>query len=142
MYSKIITQRIIELQAKGFSAEETKKILLEKDGLDISVDTIYRHRKSPVGQELIAELIRQQERSIVRADSTDPPLAMKYRNELLKILTLQNPQVNVTVNATAQSKAQAESTTALLEDYDALIAAEIATEKSTLRPDNPEQPVH
>lgn len=86
MYPRHITQRIIELQAKGFGAYETKEYLDKEYGINIHPNTIYNHRKSPVGQEIIDELIRQQERAILRADAEDRKLAMHYRNELLKIL--------------------------------------------------------
>jgi len=59
-----------------------------------------------VGQEIIEELIRQQERAILKADMEDKALAMKYRNELLKILipqrieaiTYQQTEENVNIN--------------------------------------------
>lgn len=86
MYARTITQRIIELQAKGFTLNETKDYLDKEYGINIHINTIWNHRKSPAGQEIIDELIRQQERAILKADVEDRALAMKYRNELLKIL--------------------------------------------------------
>jgi hypothetical protein len=86
MYARSITQRIVELQAHGFSATETQKALNEQYSINIGINTVYRHRKSDVGQEIIEELIRQQERDILKSDSDDRELAMRYRNELLKIL--------------------------------------------------------
>jgi gamma-glutamyl phosphate reductase len=86
MYSRIITQRIVELQAHGFSATETQKALQDEYDISVGINTVYRHRKSSVGQEIIEELIRQQERDILKSDADDRELAMRYRNELLKIL--------------------------------------------------------
>jgi hypothetical protein len=86
MYARSITQRIVELQAHGLSATETQKALNEEYSLHIGINTVYRHRKSEVGQEIIEELIRQQERDILKSDTDDRELAMRYRNELLKIL--------------------------------------------------------
>ncbi len=116
MYSKIIIQKIIDYQARGLSAEETKQALSERDHVKIHINTIYTLRKSPVGKEILEELIRQQERDISRADSEDRSEAMKYRNELIKIyaqiLLPQQPIVqnnisvkqekNVTVNQLLQ----------------------------------------
>ena len=86
MYARSTTQRIVELQAHGLSATETQKALTDEYSIHIGINTVYRHRKSPVGQEIIEELIRQQERAILKADVEDKALAMKYRNELLKVL--------------------------------------------------------
>ena len=87
MYPRTVTQRIIELQALGFSAEETRNRLRERDGITINIDTIYKHRRSSVGREIIDELIRMQLRSIAHAAGKGAPAqALKYRNEMLKIL--------------------------------------------------------
>jgi hypothetical protein len=87
MYSRTVTQRIIELQALGFSAEETRTRLRERDGLTINLCTIYKHRHSSVGREIIDELIRMQLRSIAHAAGKGASAqALKYRNEMLKIL--------------------------------------------------------
>ena len=116
MYSKIIIQKIVDYQARGLSAEETKQALIERDHVKIHINTIYRLRKSPIGLEILHELIRQQERDISRADSEDRSEAMKYRNELIKtyatLLVPQQPLVqnnvsveqekNVTVNQLLQ----------------------------------------
>jgi len=116
MYSKAIIEKIIDYQARGLSAEETKQALSERDHVKIHINTIYRLRKSPIGLEILHELIRQQERDISRADSEDRSEAMKYRNELIKtyatLLLPQQPLVqnnfsveqekNVTVNQLLQ----------------------------------------
>jgi hypothetical protein len=86
MYARTITQRIVELQAHGFTATETQKALKEEYSINIGINTVYRHRKSSVGQEIIDELIAQQERDILKSDAEDREVAMRYRNELLKIL--------------------------------------------------------
>jgi DNA-binding transcriptional MerR regulator len=86
MYHRNITERIIELQAKGFSAEETRQALQEQNSINIGIATIYRHRTGAIAQEITDELIRQQQRDILRQQQTNPELALKYRNELLKLL--------------------------------------------------------
>jgi len=86
MYQKAITERIVELWAHGFSAEETRQALQEQFNIKPCLDTVYKHRHSLTAQDLIDQLIRQQERAILKADTDDRELAMKYRNELLKIL--------------------------------------------------------
>ena len=83
MYSKLITEEIIRLQANGFTAEETLTNLQEHHNIKPHLNTIYNHRTSPVGVEMLQELIRHQERSILKADSSDPALAMRYRSDLI-----------------------------------------------------------
>jgi hypothetical protein len=106
MYSRTVTQRIIELQALGFSAEETRKRISERDGITLNLKTVYTHRHSSVGREIIDELIRMQLRSIAYAAGKGSAQALKYRNELLKILipvrieslSIQKTESNVNVN--------------------------------------------
>jgi hypothetical protein len=95
MFTKSVTEEIIHYQALGFSASETKTALKDKNEIEISLNTIYKHRASPIGQEIASELLRQQERSILKTDSSNPELAMRYRNELLKILI---PQMTINLN--------------------------------------------
>jgi hypothetical protein len=89
MYSKNVTEKIVEYWALGYSAEETRGMLLRERNVGICLTTIYKHRHSLTAQNLIDELMRRQERAILKADTDDPALAMKYRNELLKILVPQ-----------------------------------------------------
>ncbi|MCJ7559168.1 hypothetical protein MUO79_00940 [Candidatus Bathyarchaeota archaeon] len=106
MFSRAVTQRIIELQAIGFSAEETRQRLHERDGITLSLNTVYKHRRSSVGREIIDELIRIQLRSIAYVTRKGSAQAMKYRNELLKILipvrieslSIQKTEATVNVN--------------------------------------------
>jgi len=86
LYSKIIIEEIIRFQALGFSAEETRIALKDKYGKQPALNTIYKYRRSPIGQEMIEELIRHQERDILKADSENIGLAMKYRDKLLALL--------------------------------------------------------
>lgn len=88
-YSKQITQKIVEYWGLGYTAEETRQQLKQNDNVTMSLHTIYNHRQSLTAQHLIDELIRKQERAILKADTKDPSAAMKYRNELLKILVPQ-----------------------------------------------------
>ena len=83
LYQKSITEEIIRLQANGFSAEETRAYLKKEKDIEPALNTIYKHRRSPIGVEMLNELIRHQERSILKADSSDPSLAMKYRADLI-----------------------------------------------------------
>jgi hypothetical protein len=108
MYPRQVTELIIYYQALGFSAEETRKALKEQNGININLNTIYKHRRSPIGQEMINELIRQQQRDILKADSENKPLAMKYRNELLKLLLQKPAEINVSASASTQTSLAAE----------------------------------
>jgi len=108
LYAKIIVEEIIRLQAHGFSAEETREYLQEHYQKKPALNTIYNYRKSPIGQEILEELIRQQERSILKTDSTNPTLAMKYRSDLIgklmdKILpTKQEIRTDLNVNGLSE----------------------------------------
>ena len=91
----------------GFSAEETRKSLREHDGLTVSLNTVYKHRRSQVGREIIDELIRMQLYSIAHAAGKGATAqALKYRNEMLKILipvrieslSIQKTETNVKVD--------------------------------------------
>ena len=86
MYSKAITEEIVHDWAKGLTAEESKEHLRNKFGITAHLNTIYNHRHGLTAQHLIDELMQQQQRAILKSDSDNPDLAMKYRNELLKIL--------------------------------------------------------
>jgi len=94
MFPKTVTDKIVEYWAKGLSASETVKAFRE-DNVSISLNTVYAHRHSLTAQHLINELLRQQRRDITKAESSNPELAMKYRNELLKILMPQQIEQRV-----------------------------------------------
>ena len=95
LYSKTVTEEIIRLQANGFSAQETRTYLQDNQQINPALNTIYKHRRSPIGQEMLQELIRHQERSILKADSTEPALAMKYRSDLIgKMMDKLMPNLN------------------------------------------------
>ena len=95
LYSKLITEEIVRLQANGFSGEETRTYLKEHYEINPGINTIYRHRHSPIGLEMLNELIRHQERSILKADSNDPALAMNYRDKLIdKMMDKLMPDLN------------------------------------------------
>lgn len=93
-FSKQITEKIVEHWGLGFTAEESHKALLD-NGIKISLHTVYNHRRSLTAQQLIDELIRRQERAILKADAEHPELAMKYRNELLKVLVPQRIEADI-----------------------------------------------
>jgi len=103
MYSKMVTEKIIEYQALGFSAEETKTAFLDKTGKAPCLNTIYKHRRSPVGMEMLRELIRHQERSILKTDNEhERALAMRYRDSLIGKLMdrLMPPVIRQEINET------------------------------------------
>jgi len=83
MYSRIITEEIVRLQANGFTIKETQDYLQEHYSIRPHRNTVHNHRHSPIGVEMLQELIRHQERSILKADSDKPALAMKYRADLI-----------------------------------------------------------
>src|SRR3972149_9549354 len=86
MYPKIVTEKIIEYQALGFSGEETREALQGKIGIHPCLNTIYAHRHSPIGIEMLHELIRHQERDILKADVDAKGLAMKYRQKMIEFI--------------------------------------------------------
>jgi hypothetical protein len=101
MYSKEVTAIILQDWAKGASAEETHKHLLEVYGKAPCLNTIYAHRNSLTTQHLIDELLRQQERDITKTSTEE--LRLKYRNELLKILMPIKAEIlskNLSINQT------------------------------------------
>lgn len=101
MYPRTVTEKIVEYWALGFSAEETREVLIEKQGVTIALNTIYAHRHSLTAQHLVDQLIHRQERAILKADTDNPALAMKYRNELLKILLPQRVEADVRQQTTS-----------------------------------------
>jgi hypothetical protein len=132
MYGKTVTEAIVKYQALGFSAEETKAALLKENGIKINLNTIYTHRRSPIGQEIASELLRQQERSILKTDSSNPELAMRYRNELLKILI---PQMTINLNKNInENKTEINVTSNLLKQYEDLFEEAALLEHCTPQP--------
>jgi hypothetical protein len=84
MYTKDVTAFIVYCWGHGLTGEETVKALLDKRGLKVSLNTVYRKRQSMTASEMIDELQREQLRDI--ASTEDEELKLKYRNEFLKIL--------------------------------------------------------
>ena len=84
MYTKDVTAFIVYCWGHGLTGEETVKALLDKRGLKVSLNTVYRKRQSMTAAEMIDELEREQLRDI--ASTEDEELKLKYRNEFLKIL--------------------------------------------------------
>jgi len=107
-YPKQFTEKILELEAHGFTAEETREYLQGHGYPRTGIATVYRHRKGSLADEITAETVRQQRRSILKHEEDRPELSMKYRNELLKLLipqriealSYQKIEENVTVNVT------------------------------------------
>ena len=95
MFSKHVIEKVVECQGIGLSAEETRKYLRDNYQIKISLNSVYNLRHGVTAQDIIDELIRRQERAIRLADSEDPALGLKYRNELLKILVphTHNPKI-------------------------------------------------
>lgn len=102
-YPKQVTEDIIHYQAIGFSASETVEIFKKERSVTIAINTVYRHRKSAVAQEIIDELIRQQERRILKQEHDNPALSLKYSNELLKILIPTRVETYSKVEATTKN---------------------------------------
>ena len=134
MYPKQVIEDIIKYQALGFTGEETREALHKERNIYPNLNTIYKHRRSPVGQELAAELLRQQERDILKADSENRELAMKYRNELLKIMI---PQMTINYNKTeSNANVNVNVTADLLKQYETLF------EEAALLENCAPQPLH
>jgi len=93
MYSKEVTTIILADWAKGASAEETRKHLEDTVGISPCLNTIYTHRNGLTAQMLVDELLRQQQRDIVKADN--PALRMKYRDLLLAKLMPQRVEQKI-----------------------------------------------
>jgi hypothetical protein len=112
MYPRNITEKILELQAKGYSAELTKEYLADHSTPGIHLNTIYNHRKGTVSKEITDELVRQQQQGITLANQKGKrELSLKYRNELLKLLIpqrieqkIESSGQNWTVNINDNSK--------------------------------------
>jgi hypothetical protein len=112
MYPRNITEKILELQAKGYSGELTKEYLSDHGTPGIHLNTIYNHRKGTVSKEITDELVRQQQLDITLANQKGKrELALKYRNELLKLLipqrieqTIEGGDQNWTVTLNDNSK--------------------------------------
>ena len=100
MYRKEITRLIIECWGKGLSAEETREFIHRKEDILIGLATVYRHRHSITGQQMVDEIFREQRRDIALEQNGET--RMKYRNELLKILVPQRIE--------SYSKIESEST--------------------------------
>lgn len=141
MYPRTVTERIIELQAKGFSAEETRQAILEQNDVKICVDTIYKHRKGAVSREIADETLKQQQRSILKQDNANPELAMKFRNELLKLLIPQRIVLDQKTEITENVNINATETTILLARYENYVKRRVGNEVANLQPNSPPQPL-
>jgi hypothetical protein len=101
MYPKEITEKIVDLQSKGFTIEETIGYFRDEGLSHISEKTIRRHRKSQLAKEIVEEQARAQHRDISRSQQDAATLmkehdkkmaykfralGMHYRNEFLKIM--------------------------------------------------------
>ena len=96
MYPRNITEKILDLQAKGYTAQLTQQWFKDNNEIDIGIATIYRHRTGALAHEIVEAMVQQQQQDItVSGQKGNAELAMKYRNELLKILI---PQMTISVN--------------------------------------------
>jgi len=113
------------LQANGFTIKETQDYLEEHYQIKPHRNTIHAHRHSPIGQEMLHELIRHQERSILKADSNDPSLAMKYRSDLIgKMMNKLMPDLNfVASEQTINKKEEVTHTINVTADQELLLDA-------------------
>jgi Fe2+ or Zn2+ uptake regulation protein len=64
MYPKDVTAFIVYWWGHGLTSEEIVKVLLDKRGLKVSLNTVYRKRQSMTATEMIEELEREQLRDI------------------------------------------------------------------------------
>jgi hypothetical protein len=126
MYPKEITEKIVDLQSKGFTIEETIGYFRDEGLSHISEKTIRRHRKSQLAKEIVEEQARAQHRDISRSQQDAATLmkehdkkmaykfralGMHYRNEFLKIMIPQRIEQKIegtgqnwTVNINDNSK--------------------------------------
>jgi hypothetical protein len=138
---------VFERRVRGDTVEEICTFLHEK-GYPASRRTVFYDLRSDEVSSLIDELIRVQFRDITLLrgyalqDSEAPDLkalaaAIAARGFMISCLKPKlEPKVEVNVNATAQSTV-VNTTAHLLEEYDAIIAEEMAKEAGALRKDNP-----
>ena len=135
-YPKTVTEKIVEYWALGFSAEETRQALYDKQQVKVCLNTVYKHRHSLTAQDLIDELIRRQERAITKADAENPALAMKYRDKLLEKLMPQRFEAHTLEEVRVEEKHV--NITANLTQYDTAIEEEL---NRVLRTNRAKQPV-
>ena len=132
MFPKTVTERIVELWGLGFSAEETRKAFSDQN-ISICLNTIYKHRRSLTAQNLIDQLISKQLRAILKSNEANPELAMRYRNELLKILI---PQRIESYAYSKEEKSVKVDVEGLLAQYENLF------EEATLLENAAPEPIH
>lgn len=133
VYSKEVTAQILADFARGASAEETHKHLLDLYGKAPCINTIYTHRKSITAEQIVDELLRQQERDITKTSHEE--LRLKYRNELLKIL-LPQKILAYTKTETTNTNVNVNVTSDLLKQYENLF------EEAALLENCAPQPLH
>lgn len=83
-YGKEIIATIISDHAKGATAEEIQRHLMEIYSVRPCTNTIYDHCKAITVEQVVDELQRQQERDITK--ETDSDVRMYYRDKLLEKL--------------------------------------------------------
>jgi hypothetical protein len=93
MYPKQITELILDLQAKGYTAQLTQRWIKDNNQIHIGLQTIYRHRTSALAHEIVEAMAVQQQQDItIESQRGSREVAMKYRNEFLKIML---PQMSI-----------------------------------------------
>ena len=95
MYRKEVTRLIIECWGKGLSAEETREFITRKHEISVGLATIYRHRHSLTGQQMIDEIYKEQRRDIALEPNSE--IRMNYRDKLLTKLI---PAISISYNKT------------------------------------------
>jgi hypothetical protein len=135
MFSKMVTERIVELWGLGFSAEETRKAFKD-ERVTICLNTIYKHRRSLTAQHLIDQLINKQLRDILSQRKDSPELSMRYRNELLKILI---PQRIESYAYSKEEKSVKVDVEGLLAQYEDLFEEATILENAAPEPIHPPQ---
>ena len=118
MYPKSFTEKVLELQTHGFTAEESISYFKEHGYKHVGLATVYRHRTNALAKEITEETLRQQRRSILKNEESHPELSMKYRNEILKLMI---PQMTINYNKTESTENVNVNVTAdLLKQYENL----------------------
>ena len=104
MYPKQITELILDLQAKGYTAQLTQRWIQDNNKIHIGVATIYRHRTSALAHEIVEAMAVQQQQDItIESQKGNREVAMKYRNEFLKIMI---PQMTINLNKNIEQTEQ------------------------------------
>jgi len=125
--------KVIALSVEGKTNQQIA------DCLKVNEKTIDRDMQSAQVQDYVHDLVRRQMQDI---EGAELPMRLSFRGDLLDKLLPKRAGEKVEVNVNANATSTNESTVKLLSEYDAIIAAEVAKEKSNIRKDDSEEQVH